>query len=113
MKALRTDTNQAEIVDALRKAGCYVKVIGTPVDLLVIIPHSPTGRNGNHIMLMEVKRPLWKRPRADQSVQAQFIALWHIPVVKTPEEALIAAGLMRAPLAQRMREYANVGPNLD
>lgn len=90
MRANRTDTNQQAIVDALRKAGCYVKVIGLPVDLLVGIPN---GR-GTRWQLMEVKQPLWKRPRADQSIQAQFIDLHHVPVVKTPDEALIAAGLM-------------------
>ena len=33
--ALRTDNNQAEIVDALRKAGAVVEIIHEPVDLRV------------------------------------------------------------------------------
>ena len=33
--AARVDSNQAAIVDALRKAGAYGWIIGLPVDLLV------------------------------------------------------------------------------
>ena len=34
-RAARTDANQAAIVKALRDAGCYVWILGLPVDILV------------------------------------------------------------------------------
>jgi hypothetical protein len=45
--ALRRDTNESIIVEALREAGATVTIIGLPVDLLVMI-------NGK-FMFMEIK----------------------------------------------------------
>lgn len=46
-RAARVDANQAAIVKALRDAGCYVWILGLPVDILV-------GYN-NQVFLCEVK----------------------------------------------------------
>ena len=46
-RAARIDENQTKIVEALRKAGAYVWIIGLPVDLLVGFR--------NHTFLVEVK----------------------------------------------------------
>ena len=76
-----TDLNQKEIVDALKKIGCQVLVIGTPVDLLV-------GRGGKNL-LIEVKRP-GEKPRTQ--AQREFLATWkgQVRVVTTAEEAIEA-----------------------
>jgi len=79
--AQSTDLNQSEIVDALRKIGCQVEIIGTPVDLLV--------GYRVHNFLLEVKRPgayVDKR----QKTQRDFIRDWpgQVRVVETPEEAI-------------------------
>ena len=47
MKAKRTDANQKKIMDALRKAGAWVYVVGKPFDLLVAFK--------GELNLMEVK----------------------------------------------------------
>ena len=51
--AARVDANQQAIVAALRAAGCYVWIIGLPVDLLI-------GYKG-HTFLMEIKTTSKKR----------------------------------------------------
>ncbi len=45
--AARVDKNQQDVVKALRDAGCYVYVLGLPVDLLVGI--------GDQVYLVEIK----------------------------------------------------------
>lgn len=72
-------------MDALRKVGVSVEVIGRPVDLLVY-----SKRNG--MLLMEVKNPNGGKLTKDQ---VEFIARWPGPihVVETVEQALqIAVG---------------------
>jgi hypothetical protein len=78
----RSDANQEQIVDALRRVGVQVEVIGKPLDLLI---HSKNGT-----ALMEVKNPNGGRLTKDQ---VEFIARWagKIHVVETVEEALQAA----------------------
>lgn len=89
-RAARTDANQVEIVDALRRAGCSVQVLssvgaGCP-DLLV-------GRAGRN-KLMECKDgdkpPSERRLTPDQE---KWHAEWRgeVDVVKSAEEALAAA----------------------
>lgn len=82
-RAARIDDNQPEIVDALRRAGVSVEIVGKPVDLLLWSP-----KNG--LMLMEVKNPDGGRLTKDQ---VEFIARWPgpVPVVETIEEAVQAA----------------------
>lgn len=84
-RAARTDANQAEIVAALRKAGCQVESLaklgrGVP-DLLV-------GR-ASRLWLLEVKTK-----RGDLTPdQRRWHALWPVHVVRSPEDALRAVGL--------------------
>lgn len=69
--AARVDSNQAEIVEALRKAGASVWIIGLPVDLLV-------GYRG-HSMLMECKTLTGKRnpkPARHTQLQKDFMLNW-------------------------------------
>lgn len=77
--AASVDLNQQEIVDALRKIGCQVVAIGTPVDLLC-------GFRAKNFLL-EVKRP-GEKPRT--AAQKQFLKNWpgQVRVVTTPEEAI-------------------------
>lgn len=63
-RAARVDANQAEIVAALREAGCVVWIIGLPVDLLV-------GKNG-HTVLVELKTAKGRHT----PLQAAFMADW-------------------------------------
>ncbi len=78
-----TDANQQEIVDALKKIGCSVLVIGTPVDLLV----GHRARN----FLFEVKDPN-KPPsqRKKTPTQESFFASWkgQVRIVETAEDAI-------------------------
>jgi hypothetical protein len=76
--AAKVDENQALIVDALRKAGATVWIIGLPVDLLI-------GCNGV-TALAEVKRIEGKRkPRAAgyTDLQREFMATWRGGTVAT------------------------------
>lgn len=89
--AKRTDANQTEIVETLRKAGADVYILsmvgrGIP-DLMVCF-------NGETI-LMEVKRDAKAKFTADQ---LKFIANWKggpLSRVDSPEAALRAIGLVR------------------
>ena len=85
--AKRTDTTQAEIVEALRKCGYSCYVIGWPCDLLVY-------RADIGFRALEVKTPNRKdgsyRPRKDQATQRAFVELTGTPVVTTPQQALDA-----------------------
>ena len=80
----RVDKNQKEIVDALKKIGCTVETIGTPVDLLV----GYRARN----FLLECKNPQTDYGRNDRSTttQRKFFAHWQGQVrkVSSPEEAI-------------------------
>lgn len=81
-RAARVDSNQLEIVAALRSVGASVFVIGLPVDLLV-------GYKG-HTMLMEVKTGP-KKPLT--ALQHAFFANWTggtLARVDGPEAALNA-----------------------
>lgn len=78
--AARVDSNQAEIVEALRDAGAYVWIIGLPVDLLVGYK--------NHTFLVEVKTTSKKRLTA---LQANFFENWiggTLVRIDSPEAAL-------------------------
>ena len=89
--ARRTDTNQTEIVETLRKAGADVYILsmvgrGLP-DLLVTY--------GGETILMEVKRDAKAKFTKDQ---LKFIANWKggpLSRVDSPEAALRAIGLLR------------------
>lgn len=63
--AARVDSNQAEIVKALRQVGAYVWIVGLPVDLLV-------GYKG-HTFLMEIKTNSKKRLT---DLQSDFFLNW-------------------------------------
>jgi len=86
----RTDANQAEIVAALRAAGCSVWLTyqlghGAP-DLVV-------GRAGARTVLMEVKATEDDLLTEDEE---RFFAAWRggpLVVVRTAEEALWAMGI--------------------
>jgi Holliday junction resolvase len=87
--AARVDATQAEIVEAIRKAGWNVVQLKHPVDLLC-------DKNGV-IKLLECKTPKGKRSpklklRKDQQAQAEFCRRTMTPYVTTAEEALRALG---------------------
>jgi hypothetical protein len=63
--AARVDVNQAEIVDALRKAGAYVWILGLPVDILI-------GYKGKTV-LAEIKRDSKAKKTA---LQREFFEAW-------------------------------------
>ncbi len=77
--AKTVDLNQQEIVDALRKAGISVEIIGEPLDLLC-------GHNVTNVLL-EVKRP-GEKPRTDK--QKRFFRDWkgQARIVESAEEAI-------------------------
>ena len=90
-RAARVDATQAEIVAALRAAGCSVWIIGLPVDLLVGVPGSP-----GITLLMEVKTLTGKRdpkPARYTSLQRDFMARWRGGTVVTVTDA---EGALRA-----------------
>ena len=85
--AAKRDANEAEIVEALRKAGCTVEIVDQPCDLLV-------GRARLNYML-EVKdgaKALSARRLTDK--ERKFHATWtgQIAIVESAEEALRAVG---------------------
>ena len=84
--AARVDENQKTIVDALRKAGAFVWIIGLPVDLLV-------GYKG-HTFLVEIKSTSKKRLT---SLQADFFENWSgstLARIDSPEAALRMLGVI-------------------
>jgi len=86
-RAARVDSNQLEIVAALRSVGASVFVIGLPVDLLV-------GYKG-HTFLVEIKDGPKKRLTA---LQEAFFAKWAggtLVRVDGPEAALRMIGVMK------------------
>ena len=107
--AAKPDSNRAEIVAALRKAGCVVYDIRRPVDLLVGYRHQSIDRQAGVIyattpatMLMEIKRPAGKRGGTSHSkhteAQLAFLKSWNggpVATVDSPEAALRAIGVMK------------------
>lgn len=84
MTARRTDANQQEIVDALRKAGCRVQcthAVGRGFPDLVVL--TPDGL----LVLLEVKMPGANLNRRERDWHAEWN---HAPVfvVRLAEEAL-------------------------
>lgn len=85
--AARVDANQAQIVSALRGAGCYVYVIGRPVDLLVGYK--------NHTFLVEIKDGPSKRLT---TLQQEFFKNWTggtLCRIDGPEAALRMIGVSK------------------
>ena len=85
--AARVDTNQTQIVSALRAAGASVWIIGLPVDLLV-------GYKG-HTFLVEVKTNAKKRLTG---LQADFFENWGgstLCRIDSPEAALRMIGVIK------------------
>jgi hypothetical protein len=84
-RAARTDSNQHELVQAMRKIGAKVYHVRKPLDLLV-------GYRGENI-LMEVKNPE-KKGHADEFTKEEtdFIATWpgRIAICYTIDEAIAA-----------------------
>lgn len=110
----KVDANQPAIIDALRRAGCSVSIIGgangnTGVpDLLVgrtlgsvMLEGAPVWMRTNY--LLEVKRP-WDKSRGDQGELSPEQERWHaawrgqVAVVRTVEEALAAVGITVQPV---------------
>ena len=84
--AARVDSNQKAIVDALRKAGAYVWIIGLPVDLLV--------GYRNRTILVEIKSSSKSRLT---SLQQDFFENWcgdGLARVDSPEAALRMLGVV-------------------
>jgi hypothetical protein len=84
-RAARVDSNQAEIIEALKRVGVSVEVIGKPLDLLLCVR--------GETLLLECKNP--DRTSADPEsrwtkAQAEFIARWpgRVEFARTPEEAV-------------------------
>jgi hypothetical protein len=85
--AARVDENQKTIVDALRKAGAYVWIIGLPVDLLVGFK--------NHTFLVEIKSTSKKRLTG---LQADFFENWSgstLARIDGPDGALRMIGVLK------------------
>ena len=84
--AARVDANQQQVVSALRAAGCYVYVIGLPVDLLV-------GYNGQ-TYLVEIKDGSKK---ALTRLQQDFFGNWiggSLYRIDSPDDALRMIGVL-------------------
>ena len=64
-RAARVDDNQADIVDALRKIGASVYVIGLPVDLLC-------GYRGRSIALEVKSGDNWRLTQVQKDFFAEF-----------------------------------------
>ena len=83
-RAARVDANQAEIVAALRGAGCSVWIIGLPVDLLA-------GKGGNTV-LIEIKTAKGRHT----PLQVGFMSEWKGGTVATIRDVEGALTLARA-----------------
>jgi hypothetical protein len=79
-RAARVDNNQRAVIDALKKIGVSVEIIGKPLDLLICCRGVTS--------LMEVKNPEFSAQWSKE--QLEFIERWpgKIYFVKTPEEAV-------------------------
>jgi predicted amino acid dehydrogenase len=86
-RAAKVDATQTAIVEALRRAGIAVEIIGKPVDLLVCCRGETS--------LMEVKSPKDVHRSAGEGLtkdQVEFIGRWpgKIHIVRSAEEAFRA-----------------------
>lgn len=79
----RRDDNEQQIRKALEAVGALVKPLQHPCDLIV--------RFGGRVWLLEVDNPENKYRKRDQE-QLDFLALWRVPIVQTPMQALRAIG---------------------
>ncbi len=89
--AARVDANQAEIVEAMRKAGASVFIVGLPVDLLV-------GYAGK-TALVEVKTLTGKRnpkPSRHTQFQKDFMLDWKGGTVATVTDTDGALRVLRS-----------------
>lgn len=82
-RAAKVDTNQAEIIEALRKAGYEVEVLGLPVDLLV-------WRTGGHFTFLEVKTEKGKPTKVQERFFGRTEGCRRF-YVRSAEEALAVA----------------------
>jgi hypothetical protein len=91
--AAKPDSNKAEIVTALKDAGCMVYDLRKPVDLLV-------GKAGK-TLLVEIKRPVGKQAKAASYTKAQktFLGAWTggpVATVTDAESAIRAVRVLEA-----------------
>lgn len=86
MWARRVDSIQAEIVAALRRAGCLVWEVNGTFDLVV--------QRGERKEILECKS---RRGSLTKSQEAMMASGWRVAVVWSPEDALRAMGLMPSP----------------
>jgi len=79
-RAAKVDNNQADIIDALRRIGVQVEVIGLPLDLLIC--------HRGETALMECKTAEGRLTKG----QAEFLERWpgKVHIVHSPREALEA-----------------------
>lgn len=79
-RAARIDNNQTVIIDALKRVGVSVEIIGKPVDLLLCCRGVTS--------LMEIKNP--DRSEEWTKEQVEFIARWpgKVHVARSPEDAV-------------------------
>ncbi len=86
-QAARTDTNQSEIVAALRAAGCSIQLLH---EVGGGCPDALCGRAGSNYLL-EIKAGKGKL----SALQLDWHLSWRgqVAVVRTPEEALAACGI--------------------
>ena len=83
--AKRTDANQAEIVDALRKVGAWVYVAHQPFDLLVIFR--------GKVDMLEVKTQKGQLNAKQKDMVQECANAGYWPhVVRSVDEALVAIG---------------------
>jgi hypothetical protein len=87
-RAAKVDLNQGEIVAALMKAGCTVQSLAA---IGKGCPDLAVGLRGNNIFL-EIKREKGKLTDDQREWHAKWGGSVHI--VKSPEEALKAVGLL-------------------
>jgi hypothetical protein len=81
-RAARIDNNQTLIIDALKKVGVSVEILGKPLDLLVCCRGETS--------LMEIKNP--DRSEEWSKDQLEFIARWpgKIHIVRSIKDAIAA-----------------------
>jgi hypothetical protein len=93
--AKKRDTAEPDIVDSLRKVGCWV-YRELPCDLLVRIPGDPPGV----LRAMECKTPRrtgnWSKDQR-QIAQMEFMQVTGTPYVTTPEQAVAIVSAARKP----------------
>jgi len=98
-RAAKVDGTQAEIVKALRDAGCKVLSLaacgnGVP-DLLVKVNQTPYEMY-DEMYLLEVKNPAGRGTKLT-AAQVEFHKDWPVAVVTNAAEALAAVGLEGQP----------------